>query len=210
MLGFLTREEIEAVLEAPNAETWSGKRDRALFATMYNTGARVSEIVDAKVSDLILTTGGTLKLHGKGRKERVLPLWKPTVATLRKWIAANHLTPDRPLFTNARGLAITRSGVEKRLEDAVRKAGETCPSIKNKPVSPHTIRHTTAIHLLQSGADTTVVAMWLGHESIETTHAYVTATLELKEKALQAVQPPSGGNFRFRPSGKLLDFLKSL
>jgi len=210
MLNFLTNEEMNAVLDAPDAETWSGKRDRALFAAMYNTAARVSEIVGVHVSDVTLTTGGTVKLFGKGRKERALPLWKPTVETLRKWIEANRLTPDQPLFANARGKPMTRSGVKNRLAGAVRKARETCPSLKTKRVSPHTLRHTTAMHLLQSGSDITVVAMWLGHESIETTHIYVTANMEQKEKALRKIQPPKGGNFRFRPEGKLLDFLKSL
>jgi site-specific recombinase XerD len=210
VLDFLTREEMEAILETPDPDTWSGKRDRALFAAMYNTGARVSEIVGTLVSDVTLTPGGTCHLRGKGRKERVLPLWKRTVTTLRRWIKANHLRQEQPLFANARGAAMTRSGVEKRLRAAVYGAGETCPSLKTKRVSPHTLRHTTAMHMLQSGADITVIAMWLGHESIETTHIYVTANMELKEEAIKAVQPPSGGTFRFRPEGKLLAFLKSL
>ena len=210
VLGFLTRDEMDAVLEAPDADTWSGKRDRALFAAMYNTGARVSEIVGMLVSDVTLTSGGMFQLRGKGRKERALPLWKRTVTTLRKWIAANHLQKEQPLFANARGQAMTRSGVEKRLREAVRKAGETCPSIRAKRVSPHTLRHTTAMHLLQSGVDITVIAMWLGHENIETTHRYITANLEMKERALKTLQPPSGGDFRFRPGNELLKFLQSL
>jgi len=210
VFGFLTRDEMEAVLDAPDADTWSGKRDRALFAAMYNTGVRVSEIANARVSDVTLTSGGVFNFTGKGRKERVLPLWKRTVTTLRKWIAANHLRQDQPLFANARGQAMTRSGVEKRLQDAVRKAGKTCPSIRTKRVSPHTLRHTNAMHLLQAGVDITVIAMWLGHESIETTHRYITADLELKEKALKTLQPPSGGTFRFRPDDELLKFLQSL
>jgi len=210
VLDFLTRDEMEAILEAPDGDTWSGKRDRALFAAMYNTGARVSEIVGTLVSDVTLNTGGTCHFRGKGRKERILPLWKRTVTILRRWITANHFRQEQPLFPNARGAAMTRSGVEKRLQEAVRKAGDACPSIKNKRVSPHTLRHTTAMHLLQSGVDITLIAMWLGHESIETTHLYVTTNLELKEKALETLQPPSGGNFRFQPDDELLRFLKSL
>ena len=210
VLDFLSRDEMEAILEAPDGNTWSGKRDRALFATMYNTGARVSEIVGALVSDVTLNPGGTFHFRGKGRKERVLPLWKCTVKILSKWITTNHLCHDQPLFPNARGAAMTRSGVEKRLQEAVRKAGDACPSIKKKRVSPHTLRHTTAMHLLQSEVDITLIAMWLGHESIETTHLYVTTDLELKEKALGMLQPPSGGNFRFQPDDELLRFLKSL
>ncbi len=210
VLGFLTRDEMEAVLEAPDADTWSGKRDRALFAIMYNTGVRVSEITGSLVSDVTLTPSGVFHFRGKGRKERALPLWKRTVTMLRKWIAANHLRQEQPLFANARGQAMTRSGVEKRLREAVRKAGKTCPSIRAKRVSPHTLRHTNAMHLLQAGVDVTVIAMWLGHESIETTHRYVTADLELKEKALKTLQPPSGGAFRFRPDDELLKFLQLL
>lgn len=210
VLDFLTREEVEAILEAPNANTWSGKRDRVLFATMYNTGARVSEMVGTLVSDVTLNSSGTFHFRGKGRKERVLPLWKKTVKILNRWIKANNLQPHQPLFANARGVGMTRSGVEKRLHEAVRKAGEVCPSLKSKRVSPHTLRHTTAMHLLQSGVDITLIAMWLGHESIETTHLYITTNLELKEKALNAIQPPSGGNFRFRPDDELMRFLESL
>ena len=210
LLDFLTRDEMEAVLEAPYADTWSGKRDRALFAAMYNTGARVSEIVGAQVSDVTLAPRGTFHFRGKGRKERVLPLWKRTVTILSRWIKGNHLRQEQPLFPNARGVAMTRSGVEKRLQQAVRRAGETCPSLKKKRVSPHTLRHTTAMHLLQSGVDITLIAMWLGHESIETTHLYITTDLELKEKALKTLQPPSAGNFRFRPDDELLRFLETL
>jgi len=209
VLDFLTREELDAVLNAPNANTWSGKRDRALFATMYNTGARVSEIVGTRVSDVTLGPGGTFHLQGKGRKERVLPVWKRTVTSLRRWISVNNLRPDQPLFANTRGVAMTRSGVEKRLYEAVRKASETCPSLKTKRVSPHTLRHTIAMHMLQSGADITVIAMWLGHESINTTHLYITANIELKEKAIESLHPPSGGTIRFRPKKGLLNLLES-
>ena len=166
--------------------------------------------MDALVSDVTLKPAGTFHFRGKGRKERVLPLWKRTVKILSKWITTNHLGPDQPLFPNAGGAAMTRSGVEKRLQEAVRRAGEACPSIKKKRVSPHTLRHATAMHLLQSGVDITVIAMWLGHESIETTHLYVATSLELKEKALETLQPPSGGSFRFQPDDELLRFLKSL
>lgn len=210
MLDFLTREEMDAVLDAPDSETWSGKRDRILFATMYNTGARVSEIAGSKVWDVKLNPGRTLRLLGKGRKERTLPLWKSTAKNLGKWIEGNHLAEDGPLFPNARGTYITRSGIEKRLKKAVQTACDKCPSLTTKRVSPHTLRHTTAMHLLQSGVDITLIAMWLGHESIETTHVYMTTDMEMKEKALNALQAPSCGNFRFRPNDTLLTFLESL
>jgi len=206
----LTRAETEAVLDAPDADTWSGQRDRVLFAVMYNTGARVSEAIGARVSDVTINPGKTLRLRGKGRKERVLPLWKNTAKILGKWIAVNQLHGEQALFSNARGVPMTRSGVEKRLREAVQKASENCPSLKVKRVSPHTLRHTTAMHLLQSGVDITVIAMWLGHESIQTTHIYMTANLEMKEKALDTLQAPSGGDFRFRPGVALMEFLESL
>lgn len=210
VLDFLTREEMDAILEAPDDATWSGKRDRALFAMMYNTGARVSEVINTVVSDVTLNPSGTFRFRGKGRKERVLPLWKATSKILKQWIRGNNLSPSQPLFQNARGNPMTRSGVEKRLQVAVRRASEACPSLGEKQVSPHTLRHTTAMHLLQSGVDITLIAMWLGHESIETTHIYITANIELKEAALQAIQPPKGGKFRFQADDELLAFLKSL
>ena len=206
----LTRAEMEAVLDAPDAETWSGQRDRVLFTVMYNTGARVSEVIGATVSDVTINPGNTLRLRGKGRKERVLPLWKSTAKILAKWIAVNQLHGEQVLFSNARGARMTRSGVEKRLQEAVQKASENCPSLKAKRVSPHTLRHTIAMHLLQSGVDITLIAMWLGHESIQTTHMYMTANLEMKEKALNTLQSPSGGDFRFRPGVALMKCLESL
>lgn len=210
VLDFLTYEEMNAVIDASDEQTWSGKRDRILFEMMYNTGARVSEIVRVKVSDVKLNPSGTVQLMGKGRKERALPLWKSTAKALSKWIAANRLDGSSPLFPNARGTKMTRSGIEKRLRDAVCKASNTCPSLKAKRVSPHTLRHTTAMHLLQSGVDITLIAMWLGHESIETTHIYITTDMEMKETALKALQEPSCGDFRFRPNDKLMAFLESL
>lgn len=210
VLDFLTREEMDALLDAPDAETWSGKRDRMLLTVMYNTGARVSEIVGVHVRDLTLHPKGTLRLHGKGRKERVLPLWSSTVKPVQTWITGNRLQAGDRLFPNARGGPMTRSGVEKRLQDAVRTASAQCPSLTTKHVSPHTIRHTTAMHLLQSGVDITLIALWLGHESIETTHIYMTTDLSMKEQALEALQAPSQGNFRFQPTDDLLAFLESL
>ena len=210
VLDFLSHEEINVILNTPDPETWSGKRDRALFAAMYNTGARVSEITGATVSDVKLNPGGTLHLRGKGRKERVLPLWKDTAKVLKKWITGNRLLDGQVLFPNARRVPMSRSGVEKRLRLAVKRAVAKCPSLKGKRISPHTLRHTTAMHLLQSGVDITLIAMWLGHESIETTHIYMTSDLGMKEKALKVLQSPRGGNFRFRPNAALLTFLESL
>lgn len=210
LLGYLTREEMRAVLDAPDAATWSGQRDRVLFAVMYNTGARVSEIVGVRRGDLSGAEARTVRFHGKGRKDRVVPLWKRTAATLTQW--SKRLAPesDVPLFPNARGQPLSRSGVEDRLTIAVGKAAESCPSLRSKPVSPHTIRHTTAMHLLQAGVDLTVIALWLGHESPETTHQYVEADLKMKEEVLTKTKEISPTPVRFQAKGKLLEFLDNL
>jgi len=209
MLGFMTRPEVDAVLAAPAVSRWSGRRDRALFETLYNTGARVSEIVGAKAGDF-QSDARHLRLHGKGRKERVVPLWRPTATKLRIWIRENGLATEHPLFPNARGTAMTRSGVEKRLAVAVLAATRKCASLKDRKIGPHTFRHTTAMHLLEAGVDLSVIALWLGHESIETTNVYITSDMAMKEKALGALQAPENGVRRFRPRDSLLAFLEGL
>jgi site-specific recombinase XerD len=177
---------------------------------MYNTGARVSEIVDLRRDDLVNANVRSLRIRGKGRKERIVPLWKQTAAALAQWVKRLDPPPSAPLFPNARGQSLSRSGVEDRLAIAVEKAAESCPSLRNKSVSPHTIRHTTAMHLLQSGVDVTVIALWLGHESPETTHQYVEADLKLKEEVLSKVKGLPAKPSRFQPKGTLLAFLDSL
>jgi integrase/recombinase XerD len=209
LVTFLYKEELDALLDAPDPDTWSGRRDRVLFAVMYNTGARVSEVVKAKVADVTLGPTNTMLLHGKGRKERALPLWPDTVKRLRTWLRRDRQRGGDALFPNERGLPMTRSGVEKRLSSAVSSAATSCSTLNAKRISPHTLRHTTAMHLLQAGVDITVIAMWLGHESIETTHIYMTADLAMKERALETLQPPTGGSFRFKPNDELLAFLQS-
>jgi site-specific recombinase XerD len=210
LLGYLTKDEMQAVVAAPDAATWAGHRDRVLFAVMYNTGARVSEMVGLRRDDLDAGAGRSLRIRGKGRKERVVPLWKQTAGALSEWLKRLPPASDGPLFPNARGRALSRSGVEDRLAVAVGKASETCPSLRGKVVSPHTIRHTTAMHLLQSGVDLTVIALWLGHESPETTHQYVEADLKMKEEVLAKVAGVPVEASRYRPKGKLLEFLDNL
>lgn len=210
LFDFLTAEEMEALLQTPPADRWSGRRDRALFLAMYNTGARVSEIVAARVGDVAWGRPGRLRLHGKGRKERVVPLWRKTTVSLRDWIRHNKLATDSPLFPNADGEAMTRSGVEKRLTVAANQAANQCATLRDKHVSPHVLRHTTAMHLLQAGVDLTVIALWLGHENPATTHLYMTADLEMKAKALSQLQEPPVRRTRYKPSDKLLAFLEKL
>jgi site-specific recombinase XerD len=151
-----------------------------------------------------------VRLHGKGRKERAVPLWKSTASMLRAWLEAAEVSPDAPVFRNRSGRAISRSGVEHRLHLAVARASRKCPSLAGRTVSPHTIRHTTAMHLLEGGVDLSTVALWLGHESPATTHRYVDANLSMKEAALQRVADPSPRTARYRATDRLLAFLERL
>lgn len=210
MVNFLHLNEIEMIMEAPESNTWSGRRDRALLVTLYNTGARVSEIVRINCMDIGNEQCSELTLHGKGRKQRIVPLWKHTSQIIRQWLPQIDRHPNSPLFPNRFGKAMTRSGVEKQLQVAVAKARQRCPSLINKKVSPHTIRHTTAMHLLQSGVDLSVIAMWLGHEDIATTHHYMQADIEMKKMALKKMTEPNSGVAHFKPSRDMFSFLDSL
>jgi integrase/recombinase XerD len=210
MTDFLHLNEMEIIMEAPDSNTWSGRRDRALLTTLYNTGARVSEIIKIKCMDIEDELCRAVLLHGKGRKQRTVPLWKHTSQIIRQWLPQIERHSHSPLFPNRFGKVMTRSGVEKQLQAAVAKARQECPSLANKTVSPHTIRHTTAMHLLQAGVDLSVIAMWLGHESIATTHHYMQADLEMKKKALKKMEEPKVGAVRFKPSQDVLAFLESL
>lgn len=212
LLGFLSRPEMEAILAAPDQSTWSGQRDHVMMTTLYNTGARVSEIIGLRIADLEhdLGSGASVRIHGKGRKERMTPLWRSTTKLLRAWLARVRSDPDAPLFPNRYGRPLSRSGVAQRLRVAVEIAEQCCLSLRGKVISPHIVRHTTAMHLLQSGVDLSVIALWLGHESPETTHRYLEADLAMKERALDALQEPADRNNRFRPSDPVLTFLDGL
>lgn len=210
VLGYLTRPEVEAVLAAPDRDDWSGRRDRALFTLMYNTGARVSEAIGLRRDHLRLGPSAAVRIHGKGRKERGVPLWKATATLLARWETELDPDPKSPLFPNRFGRPLSRSGVEERLDRAVAAAAVECPSLAGKPVSPHTLRHTTAMHLLQAGVDVTLIALWLGHESPETTHQYVEADIEMKHRILDKLDEPEVNAGRPRRTEPLLDFLDRL
>jgi len=210
LLGFLTRDEMEAILAAPDLSTWSGQRDHVLLCTLYNTGARVSEIIAVRVGDVALDQGPSIHLHGKGRKERVIPLWKTTSRRLKEWLPRIDGGIEAPLFPNGGGRPLSRSGVETRLQAAVARAATGCPSLTKRRISPHTLRHTTAMHLLQSGVDLSVIALWLGHESPQTTHQYLEADLAMKEQALGKLQDPPDRAVRFKANDRLLTFLDGL
>jgi len=210
VVRYLTQTEMQAILDAPDRDTWSGQRDHVLLATLYNTGARVSEIIAVRRVDLESEHGQALHLHGKGRKERVVPLWKRTSRLLKTWLTIIGPDSQQPLFPNRFGQMLSRSGVESRLRKAVTIATAQCPSLNNKVVSPHVVRHATALHLLQAGVDLSVIALWLGHESVVTTHQYLEADLQMKEKALAKLQPPGMPSIRYKLSSDILSFLDSL
>jgi integrase/recombinase XerD len=165
VLGYLTREQVAAILAAPDRGTWSGQRDAVLLATAYNTGARVSELTALRVRDVLLDRQTAVHLHGKSRKQRAIPLWKNTAAELRAWLDKISPAPEAPMFSNRAGAPLTRSGVRDRLNRAVAVAEQRCPSLHGRHVSPHTFRHSTAMHLLESGTDLSVIALRLGHSS---------------------------------------------
>lgn len=211
MFGYLSREEILAVIGTPD-ESWLSQRDHMLFLLMYNTGGRVSEIIGIKVGDVVLDEGAScVHLHGKGRKRRSVPLWRSTVKALRVWLRLNQqFEALSPLLPSRDGNAMTRSNVTKRLMLAVRMASVHQPRLTQQSISPHTIRHTTAMHLLQAGVDISMIALWLGHESPATTHHYVEADLTMKERALARLQEPEVNIKRYRAPDSLIEFLKRL
>lgn len=210
LLGHLTRPEMIAVLGQPGID-WTSQRDHLLLSLLYNTGARVSEIVGVRVVDVVLDGAACVHLHGKGRKERSVPLWKSTAAAVRAWLYANpQLRGPAALLPNRAGHPMTRCNVAQRLALAVDRAAAEHPSLKTRRVSPHTLRHSTAMHLLQSGVPFNVIALWLGHESTNTTHRYVEANLEMKEKALARLEAPDIKLKRFRASDELMKFLQTL
>ena len=210
MVGFLPREQMLAVIDVPT-DTWVGQRDRLMLTMMFNTGARVSEIIGVRVSDVVLGPSSSIRLHGKGRKQRSLPLWKSTAQAVRDWLQLNpQLRADAPLLPRRDGRAMTRANVAQRLALAVDAAAARHPELKNTRVSPHVVRHSTAMSLLQSGADPCEIALWLGHESPSTTHMYVEADLAMKERALARLKQPEVKHARYRPPKALLEFLRSL
>ena len=211
MFEYLSREEMLEVIDMPDP-TWVGQRDHVLFLLLYNTGARVSEIISVKVGEVVLDEGAScVHLHGKGRKQRSVPLWHATVKTIRAWLKLNpQFEAASPLLPARNNVAMSRSAVAKRLSLAVRAAAAKYPNLTKKSVSPHTIRHTTAMHLLQAGVDISVIALWLGHESPVTTHGYVEADLTMKERALARLHEPDAKIQRYRAPDSLIDFLKVL
>jgi integrase/recombinase XerD len=211
LVGFLSREQIQAILDAPDADTWSGRRDRVMFSTLYNTGARVSELTHLCIADVSLESSPTVRILGKGRKERLVPLWRSTARQIKCWMKQGKSHgPEQPLFPNRKGGSLTRASVAERLQLAAKKAAAKYPEFTRRRISPHVFRHSIAMHLLQAGVDITVIALWLGHESPATTHIYVEADLAMKERALKNLQAPQNRPPRYRPPDRVLEFLQSL
>jgi site-specific recombinase XerD len=210
IVRFLVRPEVDALLAAPDRRTWFGRRDHAFILMAVQTGLRLSEITGAKREDLVLGTGAHVRVIGKGRKERCTPLAKPTVAVLKAWLSEPERGNQRLLFPNAKGERLSVHGVQHLLKKHSANAARVCPSLKGKRVTVHLLRHTMALELLQAGVDRAVIAMWLGHESVETTQVYLEATLAMKEQALAKTSSPHGTPSRYRPGDQLLNFLDSL
>ncbi len=210
VVGYLQPHQVQALLDAPDVSTRTGLRDRVLVTLMYNTGARVSELAALKVGDLSLVPGGAVHLRGKGRKQRSVPLWRESVRLVRDWLKRMPSAPDAPLLPNSRGGHMTRSGIEHRLRVLLKLAAKKDPALAKIHLSPHTIRHTTAMHLLQSGVDLSVIAMWLGHEDLETTHQYLDADLETKKRALDRLPSPAILKPRRKDQPRLVEFLRRL
>ena len=184
-----------------------------MLMIMYNTGCRVSELVNLCVSDIFLTPDGatpSICFYGKGRKERITPIWKTTAAYIQRFIDNHSLKQQDRLFKNQNNGNLTRSGVGQRIAVVVGKASSYCPALKEKTVTPHTFRHSAAMNLLQAGVDISTIAIWLGHESIETTHKYMVADIELKRKAMEKLAETTNDTYNYKPSDAILDFLKNL
>lgn len=213
VMAFLIKNEYEALLQICDGTDFVSSRDKMMLMIMYNTGCRVSELTGICVSDITLPSDGStssIRFYGKGRKERITPIWKTTASYIQKYISDHKLDKEDHLFKNQKNGNLTRSGVGQRISVIVEKASKDCLSLKEKTVTPHTFRHSAAMNLLQAGVDISTIAIWLGHESIETTHKYMVADIELKRKAMEKLDETSNGSYNYKPSTAILAFLKSL
>jgi site-specific recombinase XerD len=210
LITALSQPESAVLLAAPDRATWLGRRDYALLLLSLQTGLRVSEVCALRRQDVVLTTGPHVRCVGKGRKERCTPLTGEAVLVLRTWLAETAAAPDAPLFPGRRGGHLSRDAVERLVTKHVARAGANGTTLRTKHVTPHVLRHTTAVTLLHAGIDRATIALWLGHESVETTQMYLDADLTAKERALACTAPLGARPGRFRPSDTLLAFLTGL
>lgn len=209
-MAFLVPEEIEALLAAPDPATWVGRRDRTLLAVALQTGLRVSELIGLRCEQVVLGSGAYVRCEGKGRKQRCTPLRQEVAAQLGGWLRERNGQPTDPVFASIRRGPLSRDAVERIVAKHVATAAQDCPSLQRKKVSPHVLRHTAAMELLRAGVDRSVIALWLGHESAETTQIYLHADLALKEQALARTTPTGVEPGRYHPDDDLLAFLESL
>jgi len=209
-IDFLTPAEVAALLAAPNLDTWGGRRDRALLLLAVQTGLRASELLGLRCQDIMLGPGAHVRCQGKGRKIRNTPLRKETVAVLRSWLRERLCQPSEPAFPTASGTALSHDGLQYLLSKHLAVAHRHCPSLTGKHVTPHVLRHTLAMDLLHHGVDRSVIALWLGHESVETTSIYLQADMQLKEQALAKTAAADVRASRYRPDDHIMAFLRSL
>jgi site-specific recombinase XerD len=210
LIDFLVRPEIEALLLAPNRQTWIGQRDHAFLLVAVQTGLRLSELTGLRQQDVALGPGAHVRCLGKGRKERATPLTKPTARAVAAWIEQQGRDHSAFLFPSTRGGRLSADAAQQLVARHVQAAHGACPSLAKKRVTPHVLRHTAAMELLQAGVDRALIAIWLGHESVETTQIYLDANLDLKEEILAKTRPIQTPPGRYRPSDRLLHFLKGL
>jgi site-specific recombinase XerD len=209
-VSFLTAAEVDALLAAPNLTRWEGRRDRAMMLLAVQTGLRVSELTSLNCVDIALGAGANVRCEGKGRKQRAVPLSGPVQAVLQAWLAERAGRPGDPLFPTRTGRRLSRDAVALRVSTHTATATQHCPSLLGKTVHPHVLRHSCAMSLLQSGVDTTVIALWLGHAGVRSTDAYVHADMTIKEKALDLTTPATARPGRYQPADKILAFLEGL
>ena len=212
-VDFLERDEVQALLRAPDTRTRAGRRDRTLLVVAVQTGLRASELLGLRCENVQLSVGGAgahVRCQGKGRKQRCTPLRKDAVEALRAWLEERNGSPESPVFPNQRGSELSHDGFAYMLDKHVAVAQQACPSLGGKRVTPHVLRHTTAMELLRSGVDRAVIALWLGHESVETTSVYLHADLQLKQEAMAKTTPADLPPDRYQPDDEVLAFLNSL
>jgi integrase/recombinase XerD len=210
LITYLTEDEITALLAAPDLDTWTGRRDRALLMLACQTGLRATELTTLAISDVHLGTGAHVSCLGKGRKQRITPLTPATVTDLRAWLGERGGLPADPLFITRRGTPLSRDALERRLARYTATAAEACPALLEKKVSPHVMRHSAAMRLLNAGVDTSVIALWMGHENTATTQVYIHADLALKERAIARTAPQDAAPGRYQPADDVLAFLDGL
>jgi site-specific recombinase XerD len=210
IVSFLTLAELDALVAAPDRTSWEGRRDYALLIVAVQTGLRVSELIGLNRDDVMLGIGAHVRSHGKGRKERLTPLSRSSTATLRVWLMERAGGPNDPVFPTRTGRRLTRDAIQHRVAKHAIVAEQRCSSLQSKRLTPHVLRHTAAMRLLHAGVDTSVIALWLGHEDIRSTQMYLHADMTIKERALARTTPGSVSPGRYRAADPLLAFLEGL